>query len=287
MKYDLFFPYPIQHDGLFKNRSIVINHYSQRHANENNFHFQKTSPHAEEIHQYFQLIKKNPFSKEYIGELVTEKNSWKFLSATNDLKNIYDGMIYVLDSNIKNAYFMTNSAGHHADNPKYQLFCPLNHLFFIVELLNYHTNFPNIFWIDIDAHFGDGDKEKFDKYKIKMSNESNNLSGVSLHNDTGGFQESDYIAINYENDISEINFLDMLKNIHIDNKPSYILLFFGTDIFRGDYGGNKNISKKIIPEILSHFEYMSEKQDATLITIQTGGSDYENVEELIDQISKR
>lgn len=58
--------------------------------------------------------------------------------------------------NEKRAYIMSNTAGHHADNAHYELFCPLNQLFFIIEYLNYHKNFPEIAWIDVDAHFGNG-----------------------------------------------------------------------------------------------------------------------------------
>src|SRR5690606_32507423 len=113
------------------------------------------------------------------------------------------------------------------------------------------------------------------------------LSGVSIHNDANSFQENDYQAINYEKDIIEDDFIEILKNINISNEPRFILLFFGTDVFKGDYGSNQSLSTKIIPDIISHFEGETKKTNASLIIIQTGGSIYENITALIDQISGR
>lgn len=287
MSYQLFYPYPVSHNGLFKQRHNIINNHLQKFSSNDNFVFQEISPTTAEINNYMQMVKKNEFSKEYIGDLISDNDPWKFSAAFSDFQNIYKGVETIIDNDIKRSYFMTNSGGHHADNMHYELFCPLNHLFFAVEVLNYQSNFPQIAWVDIDAHFGNGDKIIFDKYKEKMKNESNNLFGASIQNDAGDLEEESYLAKGYDINISNHEFIELVRSVKPPENIKFLLLFFGTDIFKGDYGGNENTTQDIIPTILDYFEKITAKNNGYLIIFQTGGSNYENINLLVEEIIKR
>jgi acetoin utilization deacetylase AcuC-like enzyme len=281
----LFFPKPVRNSGLFKCRYDLISEYKELYSENSQFSFSDKFPGADEIFTYFQLISKNSYSESYLGKLLTGDDPWKFIGALSDLATIYSGLDVILHNSIKRVYFMTNTGGHHADNTHYELFCPLNQLFFIVEYLNYHAGFPDIQWLDVDAHFGNGDKKIFDSYSNKMKSERNNLSGISLHNDYSNISEERYLGIQYEKDISNSNYLSVLQqNLVIDSNCKFLLVFFGTDIFSGDYGSNISLTTELIPEIITAIESHVPKS-ATVLYIQTGGASKSPIEQLITCLS--
>lgn len=278
-----FFPYPVKHASMFKERFGLINEYKDKYSGDDRFVFRDRLPDAQEIYEYFDLIKQNEYSKEYFGQLLSDNEDWKFVGAFADLDNLYKGVSEILKSGVDRAYFMTDTGGHHADNQHYELFCPINQLFFIVELLNKRAFFPEIVWIDIDAHFGNGDKKLWDSYRAKMANERNNVSGICFHNDAGDIKEVGYLGVRYDVGISEEDFLKLIQeNVEIPSETKFVLLFFGTDIFSDDYGGNKNISLEAVGKLVQIFEKNVEKSGAKLIIIQTGGTLAKNVSALID-----
>lgn len=287
MKYFLYFPYPIKHQGLFSLRYDFITECKNLINNET-YIFSKEKPDAEHIYTYLGLVKKNAYSKEYLGELLVDQNNWKWVATMYDFHNIYCGLEHLLENEIKRAFFMTNTGGHHANNQRYELFSPLNLLFFMVEYLNYFDNFPNIAWIDIDAHFGNGDKELFDSYVKKMGTESINLHGFSFHNDSGDIDDPFYKGVYYPVDIRDEDFLSLQnKNVKFKILPKYILLFFGTDIFRADYGDNLSLSTSLITRIIDIYEDLAIQNNASLIVVQTGGTLKQNYQLLIEDLSKR
>lgn len=283
----LYFPYPVKHGGLFKNRYDLITDHKLEKSGDPNFKFHDQLSDASEIYSYFQFVKRNPYSPDYFGNLLTDNEDWKWTASIADLSNFYKGIKSIIDNKINSSYFMTNTGGHHADNAHYELFCPINHLFFITEILNYQDNFPQIYWVDTDAHFGNGDKKLYDSYSIKMRNETNNLSGVSFHNDAENLVSPGYKGIRYNNNISNSKFLEILeKNIQIPSGTKYFLWFIGTDIINDDYGNNKNISLEVIPKMLEMIKRKSEEIKCKWIIIQTGGSIKENIQISIDAFYK-
>ena len=277
--YHIFFPYAVKTVGMFENRFDLINRYMKKKSLNRNFFFRENLPNIKEIYEYFSLIKKNSYSKKYFGKLLTNDDSWKFIGALADLDNFSKSINYIIKNNISKAYLMTNTAGHHADNQHYELFCPINQLFFIIELLNRIDFFPNISWIDIDAHFGNGDKKLFDEYITREKN----INGICFHNDFQDIKEKNYLGIKYSRDITERNFLKLLKDkIKINLETQYLLVFFGTDIFSNDYGDNRNICLRILSPLISLFEEKISKTKTKLIIIQAGGSKAENISALID-----
>lgn len=286
-KYHLSIPFPIKHTGLFQARFDLIGKLKSDYQGQSDFSFRQTLPKADQVHQYFQILGKNSHSNEYFGQLLGDQDSWKFLSAVADLDNFYSGFEKILEEEISYAYFFTNTGGHHADNTRYELFCPLNQLFFIVEFLNYRANFPKIAWIDLDAHFGNGDKKLFDSYRQKMSREGSNLKGVSFHNDYGQINEPDYLGVSYDPEVSQDQFLTLIShslNSQVFDQVRYLLLFFGTDIFLDDYGGNKRITPAVLPELVSIFEKLCQKTGSKIIVIQAGGQNKENLLNLINHL---
>jgi acetoin utilization deacetylase AcuC-like enzyme len=281
----MYFPYPVQNNGLFKFRTKVIEDCKQRYINTSNVFFQSKLPNAQEIHKYYNLISHNTHSTNYLGQLLTDKDPWKFVGSMADIDNIYKALNNIIQTNEKKSYIMTNTGGHHADNAHYELFCPLNQLFFIIEYLNYHHGFPEIAWIDVDAHFGNGDKKLLDGYKEKMKSETNNVTGLSIHNDGTNIHNDNYIGINYERNTNNTEFLQILTSaLSINQSTRYALVFFGTDIVMGDYGANENISPEIIPQIVALLESKIPPQ-ATTIYIQTGGADPQNIMKLIETLT--
>jgi acetoin utilization deacetylase AcuC-like enzyme len=282
--YKLFFPFPIHHTGLFQHREHVTTHYKEVLSSNSEVVFRNSLPNLEEIKRYTELLDKNSLSKEYFGSLFTDDDSWKIKASLADLDNLHRGFTTIVDGKVMRSYFMTNCAGHHSDNQHYELFCPLNQLFFIVEYLNYYDNFPEIVWVDIDAHFGNGDKKLWDHYKQKMLSEKNNVRGLSFHNDAGNIEEDGYKGIGYEYPVLESQFVDMVRQEtpSIVHNMKYLLLFWGTDVFMGDYGKNENITTNCVPEILNFFEELAQASNSQLIVIQTGGSQQRNIETLID-----
>lgn len=286
--YSFYFPFPVKHMGLFTSRFDVIAKYRESYSDNQQFTFRERLPDARAIASYSQLVKKNDPSKEYLGSLLLDQEEWKFVGALADLDNLYLGFSEMIEQGITRLYFMTNTGGHHADNTRYQLFCPLNQLFFIVELLNEQKNFPEIAWIDIDAHFGNGDKTLWDKYRKRMGQELNNVTGFCLHNDAGDVTDDGYIGKGYERAISRDEFCSLIEQtVMIDPRVKFVLLFFGTDLFVGDYGDNQNIHTDVIPNIIDIVERKLPSQDAHLAIIQTGGSSSENIHAFIDHLMSR
>lgn len=286
--YSFYFPFPVKHIGLFKSRFDIIAKYRGSCTSDERFRFREHAPDASAIASYFQLIRKSDPSKDYLGSLLLDPESWKFVGALADLDNLYRGFSEVIERGITRSYVMTNTGGHHADNTRYQLFCPLNQLFFIVELLNEQKNFPEIMWIDVDAHFGNGDKILWDTYRKRMGNEPNNVSGICFHNDSGNIVDNGYTGKGYERTISGDDFCALIdQTMVIDPHVRFVLLFFGTDIFVGDYGDNQNVRVDVIPTIIDVVERKLPSPETSLAIIQTGGSQSQNISALIDHLMTR
>jgi acetoin utilization deacetylase AcuC-like enzyme len=262
----------------------LINNLQKEQDNNFDYIFRKCLPNIKDVFKYFELIKKNNFSKEYIGSLLADNNDWKIVGALADLDNIYKGVLETVEKN-ETAYFLLNTGGHHADNEHYELFCPLNQLFFITEFLNYYDNFPSIYWLDLDAHFGNGDKILFDKYKQKMSHETNNLSGISVHNDGPNIDEDLYRGINHPTDISNEEYLKLIgEKITIPKDTKYCIVFIGTDIVNTDYGDNKNITDSVFQDILLKLKKVVNETGCKLLIFQTGGSNSKEIKTLIEAL---
>jgi acetoin utilization deacetylase AcuC-like enzyme len=267
---------------MFNQRFDLINSYRENFSGDSQFTFRQRPPDITDIHRYFGLISKNQFSKEYFGQLFVDTDPWKPIGGFSDLDNLYNGIIDSIDNNRHKAYFMTNTAGHHGDNTHYELFCPINQLFFAVEVLNSFCNFPKIAWVDIDAHFGNGDKKMWDSYRTKMQSEQNNLEGISFHNDSHNVTEEGYRGFSYAPDITNEELLLFFReNIRFQSPVKYLLLFFGTDILNSDYGDNKNITPEILPKIVQLFEQIANQMNASLFIVQCGGNQGKNITELI------
>lgn len=286
--YSFYFPFPVKHMGLFKSRFDVTAGYRDSHQSDQRFAFRERLPDAKAIASYFQLVKKSDPSTEYLGQLLLDREEWKFVGALADLDNLHLGFSEMIERGITRSYVMTNTGGHHADNTRYQLFCPLNQLFFVVELLNEQKNFPEIAWIDIDAHFGNGDKALWDRYRKRMATETNNVTGFCLHNDAGDIADDGYVGKGYERTISGDELCSLIeKTIVINPRVRFVLLFFGTDVFAGDYGDNQNIRIDVIPKIIDVVEQKLPSQDTHFAIIQTGGSSSENIHALINHLMTR
>ncbi len=73
MRYRVYCAYPQKHNGLFHERHEVLTAYKQKRTDFKFFN----EPSASQIQKYFQLIKQNQFSKEYIGDILTHADPKK------------------------------------------------------------------------------------------------------------------------------------------------------------------------------------------------------------------
>ena len=290
----IYVPYPVKCTGVLEGRSGVIGGYREKAKSDASIVCMDRLPNAQEIGGYFTYVKKNDYSREYVGELITA-GGWKFEASMADFMALERAVVDLVDGE-KEAYVLTNCAGHHADNRHYELFCPLNQLFFIVELLNYQDNFPSIYWLDTDAHFGNGDKAIYGKYSAKMAIEGNNLRGISIHNDAGDTREGiggiegleGYVGFGYSPGIGQGEFLGLVESALVDVfEAKYIIWFVGTDISNNDYGGNKNIELSVLKPLAEIVRQKAKTVGAKLLVVQAGGTRGENIEEVVRVISNQ
>ncbi len=108
----LYFPYPVKHGGLFKNRYDLITDHKLEKSGDPNFKFHDQLPDASEIYNYFQFVKRNPYSPDYFGNLLIANEDWEWTASIADLSNFYKGINNIIDNKINTSYFMTNTAGH-------------------------------------------------------------------------------------------------------------------------------------------------------------------------------
>lgn len=276
MKY---FPYNIKH------HSAMMERYEFSSSKTTDLHFQE--PSLSDISIVFQRFNECFVDKKYIGENALDSDQWKFSSAMADLV-MFEKIFSSINIHSKDLYnyIFTNAGGHHADNIEYGIYCPYNYLIYIVSLLNEIYSFPNILWLDLDHHFGDGDYKIFKKYQAFMGT-SNNLSGISMHGDWIDIDESNYLGISYGLDICDDNFINKL-NIGFDKIYSgqeIILLFQGSDIIPGDYGHIKSISDEIFMKI---FNLVKSKVNpyTRIYVFQLGGMLKENYQNLFESYIK-
>lgn len=121
----------------------------------------------------------------------------------------------------------------------------------------------------------------FDGYKKKMVSESNNVTGISFHNDYGNIKENNFIGRQYPVTIQNEEYIKMLQeHVDIPERVRYLLVFVGTDIVKGDYGLNENITLDTLAKVIDCIESKI-SPDTGIIYIQTGGAASENISYLI------